>query len=369
MKIAYSSQIFRMQEYGGISRYFVNLAQRVACEEQVVISAPLYINNYLSELPRYMIRGMRLPWHPRRGARLIEWAGSAIDRMVLSRVSPDVVHETYYSHKAAGPASIPTVLTVHDMIHEKLAAWFPPHDDTARRKLAAVSRVGHVICISENTRRDLIELYELDPDKVSVVHHGYEVLKTGVDAGERASAINKAIPYLLYVGDRTGYKNFKAFLRAYAGSAWLRENFRMVCFGGGNFRTDELNLIRELSIKPSQIEQVGGGDDVLAVYYQNAAAFVYPSLYEGFGIPPLEAMALGCPVVCSSTSSIPEIVGDAGEYFDPEHVDSIRASVENVLQSTERRAELVQKGFKKCAEYSWDRCASETLEIYRRLAR
>jgi len=104
---------------------------------------------------------------------------------------------------------------------------------------------------------------------------------------------------------------------------------------------------------------------VLAAHYQNAAAFVYPSLYEGFGIPPLEAMALGCPVICSNTSSVPEIVGVAGEYFDPEHIESIRTSVESVLQSTERRAELIQNGFKKCAEYSWERCASETLAIYR----
>jgi glycosyltransferase involved in cell wall biosynthesis len=143
----------------------------------------------------------------------------------------------------------------------------------------------------------------------------------------------------------------------------------VVCFGGGDLREDELELMRELALSPALVEQVGGGDDVLAVYYENAAAFVYPSLYEGFGIPPLEAMALGCPVVCSNTSSIPEVVGDAGEYFDPADVDSIRTSLENVLQSNERRAELIQKGFKKRAEFSWERCAKETLKIYRGLAK
>ena len=246
---------------------------------------------------------------------------------------------------------------------------FPRRVDIARRKRAAVSRASHVICVSENTRRDLLELYELDPSKVSVVHHGYDVLKASVGPGGTASAFNKSLPFLLYVGERGFYKNFKAFLCAYAGSVWLHKNFRIICFGGGNFKADELMLIRELDIKPSQIQQVGGGDNVLAVLYQNAAAFVYPSLYEGFGIPPLEAMALGCPVICSNTSSIPEVVGDAGEYFEPEHVESIRAAVENMLQSSERRAELIQKGFKKCAEYSWDRCASETLDIYRGLVK
>jgi len=367
MKITYNSEIFQMQEYGGISRYFVNLAKRVAREEQVTVLASLNVNNYLSELPQGLVKGTRLFWRPTRGTRLLIWAGSTIDRMMLATVSPDVLHETYYSYKSAGSPSMPTVLTVHDMIHERFSNWFSHKDDTARRKLAAVKRAAHVICISENTRRDLLELHELDPDKVSVVHHGYEVLKAGADVETRTSALKKAMPYLLYVGDRASYKNFKTFLRAYAGSSWLRENFRVVSFGGGNFHPDELELIGELSIRPSQIEQVGGGDDVLAVYYQNAAAFVYPSLYEGFGIPPLEAMALGCPVICSNTSSIPEVVGDAAEYFDPKYDESIRASIENVLQSTERRVELIRKGYRKCAEYSWDRCATETLEIYRRL--
>jgi len=261
------------------------------------------------------------------------------------------------------------VSTVHDMIHERFSNWFSQNDDTARRKRATVSRASHVICISENTRRDLIELYAVDPNKVSVVYLGYEMLDAGVDSGGVSLALSKFAPYILYVGDRGGYKNCEALLRAYAGSAWLRENFRVVCFGGGLFRADELELIRELSIKPGRIEQVSGGDDVLAGYYRNAAAFVYPSLYEGFGIPPLEAMALGCPVICSNTSSIPEVVGDAGESFDPGQVESIRASIENVLQSSERRAELIRKGSRKCAEYSWDRCASETLKIYRGLVK
>ena len=95
---------------------------------------------------------------------------------------------------------------------------------------------------------------------------------------------------------------------------------------------------------------------------------VYPSKYEGFGIPPLEAMSLDCPVICSNTSSIPEVVGDAGEYFDPYDVDSIMSSIERVLQSSVRRAELVLLGRERCKRFSWKRCAQETLAVYRRLA-
>jgi glycosyltransferase involved in cell wall biosynthesis len=369
MVILYDSKIFQLQKYGGISRYFVNLIQRVVREERVVVSASLHVNNYLAELPPGLVTGVKLAWCPPGSGRVLEWVGRGFDQMVIAKTTPDVLHETYYSQQAVAPASIPSVLTVYDMIHERFANMFPRRVNIARRKVAAVSRAGHVICISENTRRDLLEFHDLDPNKVSVVHLGYDVLNAGEDSGRVASALNKSLSYLLYVGERAFYKNFKTFLRAYAGSAWLRSNFRVICFGGGHFKADEMELIRELDIKPSQIEQVGGGDNMLAVYYKNAAAFVYPSLYEGFGIPPLEAMALGCPVICSNTSSIPEVVGDAGEYFEPEQIESIRSSIENVLQSSGRRAELIQKGFKKCTEYSWNRCASETLDIYRGLVK
>ena len=365
MKIAYNSQIFQMQEYGGISRYFANLVQRVACEEQVVVLASLAINKYLADLPQDLVKRVPLPWRPPRGARILENIGSAIDRMVLPGIAPDILHETYYAYKSVGPASTPTVLTVYDMTHERFKNCFSEKDDTIARKKAAVSRASHVICISENTRRDLIELYGVEPEKTSVVYLGYEVLNGGIVSG--SGGLTEQQPYLLYVGDRSEYKNCQSLLRAYASSPWLRDNFRIVCFGGGSFRADELDLIQQLGIKPEQIVQTGGGDDVLAAYYKHAAAFVYPSMYEGFGIPPLEAMALGCPVICSNTSSIPEVVGDAGEYFDPMEIESIRTSIEKVLQSSENRNILVQKGYSQCEEFSWDRCASETLEIYRRL--
>lgn len=104
---------------------------------------------------------------------------------------------------------------------------------------------------------------------------------------------------------------------------------------------------------------------MLASIYANAAAFVYPSLYEGFGIPPLEAMSLGCPVICGNTSSIPEVVGDAGEYFDPNDTESMRVAIEAVLQSTGRSQELVAKGQAQRSLFSWQRCARETLDVYR----
>jgi glycosyltransferase involved in cell wall biosynthesis len=112
---------------------------------------------------------------------------------------------------------------------------------------------------------------------------------------------------------------------------------------------------------------MNGNDRKLASFYSGAALFVYPSLYEGFGIPPLEAMSMDCPVVCSNNSSIPEVVGDAAEYFDPNDTESIRKAMELVLNSTARQAELINKGQIRCTQFSWERCAEETLAIYRNL--
>ena len=117
----------------------------------------------------------------------------------------------------------------------------------------------------------------------------------------------------------------------------------------------------------AHVIHLGGGDDRLATLYRGASAFIYPSKYEGFGIPPLEAMHLECPVICSMTSSIPEVVGEAGEYFDPDDAESIRHAIERVLQSSDRRSELIALGRSRCNLFSWERCARETLDVYKRL--
>ncbi|MEZ0316344.1 MAG: glycosyltransferase family 4 protein, partial [Methylophilaceae bacterium] len=148
---------------------------------------------------------------------------------------------------------------------------------------------------------------------------------------------------------------------------WLRNNVRLICFGGGRFESKELDLIKVLGLSENHVMQAGGSDAQLAEYYRKATAFVYPSLYEGFGIPPLEAMSLNCPVICSNTSSIPEVVGGAAEYFVPDDIASMRCAIESVLQSEQRRNELIRMGAEQCKDFSWPRCASETLAVYQRV--
>lgn len=282
----------------------------------------------------------------------------------MARLKPEIFHETYFAARSVAPKGAVRVLTVYDMVHEKFAEMFDNPVGTTEPKRIAVARADHVLCISESTRCDLIEIFGVPEHKVSVTYLGYDLFgPMPVPAG--ATAVRS--PMLLYVGSRGGYKNFGGLLRAYAETRHLREHFRLCCFGGGRFSTAEQAEIASLGLGAAQVYQVGGGDDVLAGLYAEATAFVYPSLYEGFGIPPLEAMSRDCPVICSRTSSIPEVVGDAGVYFDPVDVDSIADAIVRVVESADLRRCLVESGRRRCQSFSWQRCAEDTFEIYRRL--
>lgn len=366
--VGFDYQIFAEQEFGGISRYFCALATELSKQPGVRarILAPLHVNAYLRTGPAANATiGCYVRRLPKTG-RLIQAASAGLFRSIARGLRPDVVHETYYASSPTCGLRVPEVITVHDMIHEIFPASFPRGDTTSRRKLAAARRADHIICVSHCTKRDLLERYHLPEDRVSVIYHGCDELPAG---GPAVTDLVGNCEYLLYVGSRTGYKNFSGLLHAFAASSWLRSNFRLVCFGGGQLTADERMTMQRLGISELSVVHVGGGDDRLATLYRNASAFVYPSLYEGFGIPPLEAMSVGCPVICSQRSSIPEVVGDAGEYFEPESVDSIRAVIEQVLQSSTRRQVLVEMGMARHRQFTWERCARETLDVYRMLVR
>ena len=364
MKIVYDAQIFALQEFGGISRYFCSLAEQISRRDdaQAKILAPLHVNRYLKDLADVAV-GCYVPRVPKTG-RLIRGVNAALFRPLAAALRADLVHETYYTERVRGPGKVPHVLTVYDMIHERFPGSFPAQDPVAKLKAVAVHRADHVFCISENTRRDLLEIHDWPEERISVTYPGCDKLP---ESGTLANEFIGASPYLLYVGMRYGYKNFQGLVRALASSAWLKGNFRIVCFGGGPFSGQERNLFVELGLTEKDLLQLGGGDDRLAALYRGAAAFVYPSQYEGFGIPPLEAMFMDCPVICSDTSSMPEVVGDAGEFFDPLDTGSIRSALERVLQSPQRRAELIKRGYSRRLMFNWERCAQETMSVYRRL--
>jgi glycosyltransferase involved in cell wall biosynthesis len=367
MRIAYDHQIFSFQEYGGVSRYFIELAYEVAkySEIDACVVAPYFKNRYLKNASSSVkvygkhISGMRYT------KRLIKGANKIIAKRTLKNIQPEIVHETYYSSESAAPKCSKIVLTVYDMIHEIYPDNFSPDIALRDDKKIAIDRADHIICISENTRKDLIELLDIPSDKISVIHLGF-----AVNFDENSQAIDKKLskPFILYVGERSRpYKNFKALLHAYARSRKLQNDFMLKTFGGGVFTDEERNQMELLGIADNNVQQMFGNDSVLADLYKTAVGFVYPSLYEGFGIPPLEAMGFDCPVICSNTSSIPEVVGNAGEYFDPLSVDDLQDKLECVLYNNEKREKLIQRGRERIKLFTWGKCASDTVDVYQRL--
>jgi glycosyltransferase involved in cell wall biosynthesis len=366
MKIAFDHQIFDSQEYGGVSRYAYELAVKLAtsCGQKVAIISPVYVNRYLASAPAKLnVMGMPVPRLPKTG-RFYRSINSVIAWPTVRCFNPNIVHETYYSSRCIAPKTAKVVLTVYDMIHEKFSDIFPKNDRTTRNKKLAVERADHIICISEQTRQDLIEMFGVHPAKISVVHLGVTFVNQEEFFKEKSPS---ARPFLLYVGSRGGYKNFVGLLEAYAASYKLKKEFDLICFGGGVFTAGEKDMLHRLEIEIGRVSHIVGDDKLLAGYYKAASAFVYPSLYEGFGIPPLEAMSFDCPVVCSGVSSIPEIVGEAAEMFNPYDLHSIRIAIERVVSDDSLRQNLIARGRERFKVFSWERCARETLDVYRKV--
>ena len=196
-------------------------------------------------------------------------------------------------------------------------------------------------------------------DKIHVVYQ----------AGMKLTAFAPPTPpvtgrYLLYVGMRAGYKNFDFVARGFASLGPAYRDIQLVCCGGLSFTRAERALFESLGVA-DRLLQFRCTDRELAGFYAHATAFVFPSLYEGFGIPPLEAMAHGCPVIVSRSSSLPEVVGEAGVYFDPTNQDDFRAQLERIVNDAELRASLVVLGGQRASEFTWDRCFRDTLAVYR----
>jgi len=363
MKIVYNHRVFWNQRYGGISRYHVRLAEELyTLGEDIRIIAPFHRNEFLKEAPGCIVKGKYLKKDPDKTKIFYEVYNRLFFENYIRIQRPDIVHETYYSPGLSAPRGMPIIITVHDMTHELFPEEFVENDKNSKNKCVTVNRADHIICISQNTKKDLIRLFNVPEQKISVVYNGYEYL----DVSDQEGMLNFSFPYLLFVGSRYNYKNFDRLLEAYESSKLLKNDFKLIAFGGGDFTPSELHKIKEYGLT-EKVMQVSGDDHLLGNLYKHASALIYPSLYEGFGMPPLEAMAQNCPVIASNTSSIPEVVGNAGELFDPLDIDSMRYSIEKVLYSDHLRDKLINLGHKQIKLFSWEKCAIETRKVYQKV--
>ena len=365
MKLAYDHQIFTYQFYGGVSRYYSHLLGVLFEKNQDVrVFAGFHRNNYIEDLPDEIVCGYKFAKYPPKTGPIFHLLNHAVCQVQTKLWQPDIIHETYYSTLPLLNTKAIRVATVYDMIHELYPNQFANPHRTTQWKKETFSRVDHIISISHSTKKDLIEIFGIADDKISVVHLGVDASKF---KAEKCQIRLSEKPYLLYVGSRSGYKNFSRFIEAFASSPQLKASLDVIAFGGGPFNSTELSLIRQLDLNTKNVRQISGDDKKLSHLYTNATAFIFPSLYEGFGLPPLAAMATGCPVISSNTSSMPEVVRNAGVYFDPHNIQSIQTAIESVVFSEDLRKSLTTAGYENIKNFSWQRCGTETLAIYQKL--
>src|SRR3990172_1306674 len=284
----------------------------------------------------------------------------------------DVYHGTNYRLRGSGRRG--TVLSIHDLAIE-CTPGLARHDWIARRKSEKTKRTAHqatvVVVGSEHTARDVVEVMGVPREKIKVINYGVgeEYYPERTAGGREALCRRYALPrgrYVLFVGTLEPRKNLPALITAFARLSGIRRSHCLVLAGALGWRGQEIydaaarsGLVGEV-ILPGYLPM-----DEIRSLYSYADLFVYPSLYEGFGLPPLEAMACGAPVITSNISSFHEVVGDAALQIDPQDPDALAAAMRAVLEDESLAAMLRARGFDRVKRFSWERAARETLEVYR----
>lgn len=356
--ILYDFQMFQLQRFGGISRYFCEIIHRMSLPYDIAVR---YSKNYY--LSAYHLGKHRIPL-PHFVYNLFRRHFERKNRLLATKLIRNsknyIFHPTYYNFYFLDYiGNNPFVITVHDMIHEKFSQYIPNANDTIFCKAKVIPQAARIIAISENTKKDIIDILHIDPEKIDVIYHSTSM--------KPVTHYKLKLPerFLLYVGDRTSYKNFERFVRVFSLLSKEDPSLHAVCTDR-KFNASELELMASLHIQ-DRIRLIKASDRDLSELYCRAKLFVYPSLYEGFGIPILEAYACHCPVVLSNTSCFPEIAGEAGCYFDPYSEESMTEAIRSVLYDEEKRQRLIKAGDERLKLYSWEKAAKQTEAVYRKV--
>ena len=361
MKVTFDHQVFSVSHSGGVARYFVELGVALNQLEGIDVSilCPINQSRFVSaskaRLPLFGLDLSRIAATPDRVAKSLN---QGLFRSMAAFVKPDIVHETNYSMERTAPVTARVVTTIHDTIPELLTELFLQAEEHKKLIRTVLKRADWVMCVSESTRRDLLRIYEFDPDRVSVAPLGVSLQPSKRDP------IRLGRPYFLHVGSRYPYKNFRRLIEAF-GKAGMHRTHHLVSYSERPFDPQEVDAMKQYGVPMGSVIHVGGDDDKMARYYAGAEALVVPSLYEGFGLPLVEAMACGCPVLSSNAGSLPEVAGDAAIYFDPYDAEAIAGAMLKIASSAQDRARLIELGQERAALFTWRRCAEATARAYR----
>jgi len=309
------------------------------------------------------------------------WRDHWVLPMALRRHKVDVVHITHHESLIAVPSKL--VVTIHDCVH----VLFPVETLSRFRKYRSllhtkrvVNRANQVIAVSNSTKHDLINIFDIRPEKINVIHNALDNRFTLMTAAETPEHVLEKYqlkdPFVLYSGRIRPHKNLHRLIEAFAvlknelGDHPTLKNLKLIIIGDELSQHQYLRLTVVRSGVQQDVRFFGFVPyPVLRVFYKSAAMFAFPSLYEGFGLPPLEAMANGTAVLASNTSSLPEVLEDAALLVNPENVFEIARGMKTILLDESVRQRLIQKGAHQVTRYSWESAARRVVETYQRALR
>ena len=380
MKVLYDHQAFTFQRFGGVSKCFCELISNMPADISTEIAVKESENVHLME--SHLCPLIKMPkLNHSKWKKMFPFKGSGIIYRILMRLGListqetvnkhyaiqklkeqhfDVFHPTFFdSYFLKYIGNKPWVITVHDMMPELFPDYFNQNDEQIQFKRKYLNKASAIVAVSEQTKKDIVRLLNIPAEKITVIYHG----------GPKREAVNNPSIvdslYILYVGTRNAYKNFPQTLKDFAAFHNKHSEVKMVCTGGG-FTADERKMIEDLKVKDAVLHIPASGFE-MKILYAHALAFVYPSLYEGFGMPILEAFAYGCPVLLNNKSSFPEIASDAGIYFESEPGKS---NLPEVLErffsiNNQERKRIISKGYKRLEFFSWDMSVKKLINLYK----
>ncbi len=372
MRIAVDARSLEEEIRTGVARYLSNILRELALLETEDDFLLLFQNKVADDAilsqKCFHKRLVKVPFPPRKK---VPWEQIWLPRY-LQRIDVDLLFSPSYSAPIFSP--VETVVTVHDITYEVNPKWFHPKERIKMRTLTRVAakRADHIIAVSESTKRDLVDYYKISSDKISVIYEASnEKFKPAVV--ERNRIVNKYKlnnNFFLYVGSFFARRNIPVLIEAFQ---YVREevpDVELLLIGQDRsyppLKLNQLLTGKGLNEKVKWIEYVSEAD--LVTLYNLASAFVYPSSYEGFGLPVLEAMSCGTPVITGDRSSLPEVVGKSGLLVEPTDARAFAAAMIGILKNEELRRNLSEKGMERAKKFSWRRAAEETLEVFKRVA-
>lgn len=380
MKIGVDIRVLMDKHYSGISEYTANLLLAILAQDKNS-EYQLFYNSY------HDLDGRLEKWNGHNSQVIGLHYPNKVFNYCLQKIfdyprldkvlgGVDVFWSPHFNFTSlSGPESgLKKVITVHDLSFLRYPQFFSGRKNFWHKALGVkkiLREADMIIAVSENTKNDIVELAGIAADKVRVIYSGNNVAKKEWPEEKIRACFDKfgiKDPFILYVGNIEPRKNISGLIKAYDKLRSEGKNIDLVLAGAPGWKDSQIHKDWQASSYKNQIKFLGYiNEEEKEILYSRASVFVYPSFYEGFGFPPLEAMTYGVPVVCSNVSSLPEIVSNAAIMINPGKPAEIAGAIKMIMADERLRARLIASGYERAKVFSWGKTAQEYLKLFKEL--